>query len=103
MLRLAIRHHYSQRLRKKAAFRISVSENRISYVFGSSTCLRPGIIRRSRGTVGALPAPVKFLIFIGLNVGGYVGWALGESYGIMTAFLLSSAGSILGVYAGWKL
>ncbi len=46
---------------------------------------------------------MKFLIFIGLNVGGYAGWVLGEPMGIMAAFLISSLGSFLGVIAGWKL
>ena len=45
---------------------------------------------------------MKLCIFIGLNVGGYVGWVLGEHIGIMTAFLVSGLGSALGIYAGWK-
>jgi hypothetical protein len=44
---------------------------------------------------------MKFLIFIGINVGGYVGWALAEDYGLLIAFIASGVGSILGVYAGW--
>jgi hypothetical protein len=44
---------------------------------------------------------MKLLIFVGINVGGYAGWVLGEGLGTMTAFFLSGAGSILGVYAGW--
>jgi len=46
---------------------------------------------------------MKFCIFIGVNVGGYVGWELGEPMGIMAAFLISSVGSILGVIIGWKV
>ena len=46
---------------------------------------------------------MKLLIFVGLNVGGYIGWELGEPHGIMAAFLVSSLGSALGVIAGWKL
>jgi len=46
---------------------------------------------------------MKLFIFIGINVGGYVGWELGEPMGIMAAFLISSLGSILGVFAGWKV
>ena len=45
---------------------------------------------------------MKFCIFVGVNVGGAIGWWLGEMNGIMTAFLLSGVGSIAGVYAGWK-
>lgn len=44
---------------------------------------------------------MKLLIFVGVNVGGYVGWELGEYFGTMSAFLLSGAGSVLGVFAGW--
>jgi len=31
-----------------------------------------------------------------------IGWSLGEQFGVMTAFLISSIGSMVGVYAGWK-
>ncbi len=44
---------------------------------------------------------MKLLIFVGINLGGYVGWELGERLGMMSAFLLSGAGSVLGVFAGW--
>jgi hypothetical protein len=46
---------------------------------------------------------MKLCIFVGMNVGGYVGWVLGEHIGLMTAFLVSGLGSVLGVYAGWKV
>jgi hypothetical protein len=44
---------------------------------------------------------VKFFIFIGTNVGASIGWAAGEPFGIMTAFIVSGIGSAVGVYAGW--
>ena len=44
---------------------------------------------------------MKLCIFVGINLGGYVGWELGDRYGTMTAFLLSGLGSMLGVIAGW--
>ena len=47
--------------------------------------------------------PMKLCIFIGVNVGGMAGWWLGEYVGIMTAFLASGVGSVLGVYAGWRV
>jgi len=59
-----------------------------------------------RAAGGSRPAPtsgMKLCIFVGLNVGGYVGWVLGEHLGLMTAFLGSGLGSCLGVYAGWKM
>jgi hypothetical protein len=46
---------------------------------------------------------MKFCIFIGINVGGAVGWSLGEPVGTMTAFFASGVGSLLGVYLGWKV
>jgi hypothetical protein len=46
---------------------------------------------------------MKFLIFIGVNVGGAIGWSLGERFGFMTAFFVSGLGSCVGVYAGWWL
>ena len=44
---------------------------------------------------------MKLCIFIGVNLGGIIGWSLGEHVGLMTAFLLSGLGSVFGVYAGW--
>lgn len=46
---------------------------------------------------------MKLLIFLGLNVGAAIGWAAGESWGITMAFVVSSLGSLVGVYAGWWL
>jgi len=46
---------------------------------------------------------VKLCIFVGINLGGYLGWELGGRFGTMTAFLLSGAGSVVGVFAGWWL
>jgi len=46
---------------------------------------------------------MKLCIFVGVNAGGYVGWVLGEHNGLMTAFLVSSLGSLIGVYLGWKV
>lgn len=44
---------------------------------------------------------MKLLIFVGLNLFGALGWYVGEPFGLMTAFLASSVGSVVGVYAGW--
>jgi hypothetical protein len=55
----------------------------------------------SHGPIHALFSDMKFLIFIGVNVGGAIGWSLGEPFGFMTAFFVSGLGSCAGVYAGW--
>jgi uncharacterized membrane protein YfcA len=55
------------------------------------------------GTGDARQNIVKLFIFVGMNVGGAGGWWLGEHVGLLTALLASGAGSILGVYAGWRL
>lgn len=46
---------------------------------------------------------MKLCIFVGVNAGGYLGWVLGEPLGMMMAFFISSLGSMVGVYAGWKI
>jgi predicted MFS family arabinose efflux permease len=45
----------------------------------------------------------RILIFIGMTVGGWIGWLVAERFGIMTAFFVSSLGSVAGVFAGWWL
>jgi len=55
---------------------------------------------RAAPSVGAVN---KLCIFVGVNVGGYVGWVALEKLGMMAAFIGSGIGSIAGVYFGWKL
>jgi hypothetical protein len=45
----------------------------------------------------------RLLIFIGMTLGGYVGWWAGEYVGLgfIGAFLVSSLGSAAGVYLAW--
>lgn len=47
----------------------------------------------------------RLCIFVGTTAGGYAGWALGEAagFGFGGALVASGIGSLLGVYAGWKL
>lgn len=45
----------------------------------------------------------RLLILIGLTIGGWLGWWLGAKLGLTTAFILSSIGSIGGVYLGWRI
>jgi hypothetical protein len=41
------------------------------------------------------------IIFVSVNVFGYIGWVAGEYFGMGMAFALSGVGSVLGVYLGW--
>lgn len=52
-----------------------------------------------------LTSVTKLCIFVGTTIGGYAFWALGDFLGFdfIWSFLLSGVGSIVGVYAGWKL
>lgn len=45
----------------------------------------------------------KLLVFLGSTIGGGVGWWAGESYGMMTAFVVSMIGTGVGVYAGRRI
>jgi hypothetical protein len=38
--------------------------------------------------------------FIGATIAGYAGWWLGEHVGFMTAFMLSTVASGIGLYVG---
>jgi uncharacterized membrane protein YfcA len=49
---------------------------------------------------------MKLCIFAGTTIGSYAFWAIGDSVlglSFLWSFLLSGVGSIVGVYAGWKL
>ena len=47
----------------------------------------------------------RLLMFLGMTLGGYVGWWAGEyiGFGIIGTFLVSSLGSIAGVYLAWRI
>jgi hypothetical protein len=45
----------------------------------------------------------KLCIFIGMTVCGWAGWWLDVRFGIMTGYVLSGIGSVLGVYIGWRI
>jgi hypothetical protein len=48
---------------------------------------------------------VKLCIFAGTTIGSYLFWYLGTLMGLefVGCFLLSAVGSLVGVYAGWKV
>jgi hypothetical protein len=43
-------------------------------------------------------------MFIAMTVGGYVGWWAAEAtgFGLMGAFIISSFGSLVGIYVAWR-
>jgi hypothetical protein len=47
----------------------------------------------------------RLLVFLGMTLGGYLGWWAGEAmgFGLMGVFLAGSLGSIAGVYGAWKI
>ncbi len=47
----------------------------------------------------------KLCIFLGTTVGGYGFWFIGDlcGLGFFANFFLSGLGSVVGVWAGWKL
>jgi hypothetical protein len=44
-------------------------------------------------------------MFIGMTVGGYIGWWAGDcfGFGLMGDFFVSSIGSIAGIYIAWRI
>ncbi len=47
----------------------------------------------------------KLCILVVSTVGGYVGWAIPDylGWGFGWSFVISGVGSIVGVWAGWRL
>jgi hypothetical protein len=46
---------------------------------------------------------MRFLLFVGMTVGGAIGWWLGSYGGIWVALLASGVGSLIGVYVTYRL
>ena len=47
----------------------------------------------------------RLLMFVGMTLGGYIGWWAGDlmGFGLMATFLVSSLGSFVGIYAAWRV
>ena len=43
----------------------------------------------------------KIVMMVSVTLFSWLGWMLGEDIGMMTAYILSSVGSLIGVVAGW--
>jgi len=46
---------------------------------------------------------MRLLMFVGLTVGGAIGWWIGSYVGIGTALLVSTVGSLAGIYIVYRL
>lgn len=45
----------------------------------------------------------RLLYLILSSLGGWLGWMAGERVGFMTAVILSFLGSLVGIYAAWRV
>lgn len=45
----------------------------------------------------------RICIILGIVVFGWIGWWIGAKVGFMTAYVLSTLGSMAGVYVGWRI
>lgn len=47
----------------------------------------------------------KLAILVGTTLGSYGGWALADYFGwsFFACFIVSGVGSVVGVWAGWKV
>lgn len=45
----------------------------------------------------------RLLMFSGTTLGGLLGWWMASSGGIVLSFVVSSVGSVLGLYLGWRI
>jgi hypothetical protein len=45
----------------------------------------------------------KMCMLICITVLSAVGWWIGKKIGIMTGYILSGVGSLVGVYVGWRI
>jgi hypothetical protein len=45
----------------------------------------------------------KLLAFLGMTVGGWIGWMVGAYFGFFAAFVLSIVGTGVGLYYGRRL
>jgi hypothetical protein len=56
-----------------------------------------------RFEIGKRPVMKKVLIIVSISIGGWIGWWLGDHFGLMTAYLLSVVGGAAGLCIGRKI
>ena len=45
----------------------------------------------------------KIVLLLCITLLGWLGWTLGDRFGLMTAYFTSVAGSLVGVYVGCRI
>lgn len=45
----------------------------------------------------------KIVLLLSITLFSWLGWRLGDGFGVMTAYLLGFAGSLVGVYLGVQI
>lgn len=45
----------------------------------------------------------KIVLFLSVTLFGWLGWMLGDRFGLMTAYFASVVGSLVGVYLGCRV
>lgn len=45
----------------------------------------------------------KLVLLLSITLLGWLGWKLGDRFGLMTAYFTSVAGSLVGVYIGCRI
>jgi hypothetical protein len=49
------------------------------------------------------PQMKKIVLLLSITIFGWIGWKLGDRFGLMTAYFSSVAGSLVGVYVGSRI
>ena len=45
----------------------------------------------------------KLLAFLGMTIGGWIGWTVGARFGLFVAFILGVVGTGIGLYLGRRV
>lgn len=63
----------------------------------------PGPTRGPQTNLRPFSSMHRMLMFTGTTIGGLLGWWFASPAGILMAFIVSSLGSVLGLYVGWRI
>ena len=45
----------------------------------------------------------KLVLLLSITLFSWIGWSMGERFGLMTAYVVSVVGSLVGVYIGCRI